>query len=84
MKCTCFTGKDVYWYTREKDESGGVSSNEFNAIKAKEEELMLQVDALELVLLIRIHLPTNTLVFSGTGPQAQKPAFWTGETSGKA
>lgn len=39
----CSPGKDVYWYTREKDEGGGVSSNEFQAIKAKEEELMMQV-----------------------------------------
>jgi hypothetical protein len=36
-------GKDVYWYTREKEGQSSAIQDEIKAVKAKEEEAMLEV-----------------------------------------
>ena len=36
-------GKDVYWYTREKDGGGSSLQDEIKAVKQREEEAMLEV-----------------------------------------
>jgi hypothetical protein len=39
-----FTGKDVYWYTREKGDAGdSAAAAELLAVKQREEELMAEV-----------------------------------------
>jgi hypothetical protein len=42
----CLTGKDVYWYTREKKEADLPLSQEIRAVKEREEELMMEVTPL--------------------------------------
>ena len=39
-------GKDVYWYTREKDGGGSTLQDEIKAVKQREEEAMLEVCAI--------------------------------------
>ncbi len=44
--CRWQKNKDVYWYTREKEDGADQSrENELRAVKQREEELMLEVTA---------------------------------------
>jgi len=38
-----FAGKDIFWYAKEKQENGDAVQEELNMVKAREEELMLEV-----------------------------------------
>ena len=42
----CSAGKDVFWYAKEKQEHGDAVQEELNMVKAREEELMLEVSHL--------------------------------------
>ena len=39
-------GKDVYWYTREKEGGGSTLQDEIKAVKLREEEAMLEVGSM--------------------------------------
>ena len=43
MALTRGAGKDVFWYTREKKDEGGHLQLERQAVKQREEDLMLEV-----------------------------------------
>ncbi len=38
----CRAGKDVFWYTREKNDGGAAAQAELLAVKQREEELMAE------------------------------------------
>ena len=43
VKVMCCTGKDVYWYTREKADQDANEAAELLAVKQREEDLMAEV-----------------------------------------
>lgn len=43
IKVMCCTGKDVYWYTREKADQDANEAAELLAVKQREEDLMAEV-----------------------------------------
>lgn len=43
MLWVCWAGKDVFWYTREKQDDGDAARAELLAVKQREEDLMAEV-----------------------------------------
>jgi hypothetical protein len=43
LKTSYSAGKDIFWYAKEKQDNGEAVQEELNMVKAREEELMLEV-----------------------------------------
>jgi len=66
-------GKDVFWYTREKQEEEAAKARlEMQAIKQREEDLMNEVDIQQQSLTVLTRLCVSyTKSFAGPGSQAE-------------
>ncbi len=66
-------GKDVFWYTREKQEEEAAKARlEMQAIKQREEDLMNEVDIQQQSLTVLARLCVScTSSFAGPGSQAK-------------
>lgn len=45
LKTSYSAGKDIFWYAKEKQDNGDAVQEELNMVKAREEELMLEVNS---------------------------------------
>jgi len=66
-------GKDVFWYTREKQEEEAAKARlEMQAIKQREEDLMNEVEVQQQSLTVLTRLCVScTRSFAGPGSQAE-------------